>query len=95
MQRDTRRKIESCILQILEQREFHGLLQKQIAVRLRNSGFFPDEYELREILRDMWAAGQLLKHRIDSEWSRPVRYKLNLTSDSTIIPEIVVSPYQS
>ena len=93
MQRDTRRKVESCIMQIFRERDGKHLLQKQIAHCLAKYGFFPSEYELRGILQDMWQGGMVQKYRDSRDWKTIVRYKLNTQSETISIVEIVERIY--
>ena len=95
MQRDTTRKIESCIVQILRKRESHGLQAKQIANRLRAFGFMLDGYNVRPILQDLWLRGIVIKEQDERSWRPLLRYRLAAQREIPVMLEIVESPYES
>ena len=95
MQRDTRHKIESCIIQILQKRESHGLQAKQIAKRLETFGFMVDGYKVRVILQDLWFRGVVIKQQDERGWRPLLRYKLATQKEIPVMLEIVESPYNS
>lgn len=95
MQRDNRRKVESCIIQILQKRESHGLQAKQIARRLATFGFVIDSYKVRAILQDLWLSGVVIKQQDERGWRPLLRYKLTTKQDISVMLEIVESPYNS
>lgn len=95
MERDTRLKVESCIVQILRKRESHGLLARQIANRLRAFGFTLDGYMVRPILQDLWVRGVVIKEQDERRWRPHMRYRLASQREIPVMLEIVESPYES
>lgn len=95
MQRDSRRKVESCIIQILQKRESHGLQAKQIANRLRGFGFMIDGYKVRVILQDLWFRGVVIKQQDERGWRPLLRYKLATKQGTPVMLEIGEPPYES
>ena len=95
MRRDARHKIQSCIIQILQKRESHGLQAKQIAKRLETFGFMLDGYKVRAILQDMWLQGVIIKQQDERGWRPLLRYKLVTRQEIPVMLEIVESPYNS
>ena len=95
MQKDARRKIENCVIQILMKRDSHGLQARQIAKRLETFGFLANGYEVRAILQDLWLSGIVTKEQDDRGWKPLLRYKLVTRHEMPVILEIVESPYNS
>lgn len=95
MQRDTTCKIESCIVQILQKRESHGLQAKQIANRLRAFGFMLGGYNVRPILQDLWLRGIIIKEQDELSWRPLLRYRLATQKEIPVMLEIVEPPYES